>query len=125
MPNIETLRDSISQIITDYNTEPADKFYFSTIDLKNVYSQLNLHTDTAKHCNFNIISSDMTGTYRFKTGLYGLTDMPAEFHKAMDYTLIGLENNFCFLEDILIVSKGSEHDHFQLVINCLKKTRRR
>ena len=36
----------------------------------------------------------MTGTYRFKTGFYGLTDMPAEFQKAMDYTLIGLKNSF-------------------------------
>ena len=39
----------------------------------------------------------------------------------MDYTLTGLEKTFCFLDDILIVSKGSEDDHFQLVINCLKK----
>ena len=63
----------------------------------------------------------MTGTYRFKTGFYGLTDMPAEFQKAMDYTLIGLKNTFCFLDDILIVSKGSEDDHFQLVLDCLEK----
>ena len=34
MPNIETLTDSISQIITDYKTEPADNIYFPTIDLK-------------------------------------------------------------------------------------------
>ena len=34
MPNIETLVDIISQVITDYKTEPADKFYFSAIDLK-------------------------------------------------------------------------------------------
>ena len=29
MPHIETLTDSISQIITDYKTEPADNIYFS------------------------------------------------------------------------------------------------
>ena len=120
MPNIETLMDSISQIITNYRTEPADKIYFSTIDLKYAYSQLNPHPETAKHCNFNIVSGDMTGTYRFKTGFYGLTDMPAEFQKAMDYTLIGLKNTFCFLDDILIVSNGSEDDHLQLVLDCLK-----
>ena len=34
MPNIETLMDSTSQIITDYKTESADKIYFSTTDLK-------------------------------------------------------------------------------------------
>ena len=121
MPHIETLMDSISQIITNYKTEPAEQIYFSTNDLKYAYSQLNLHPETANHCNFSIISGDMTGTYRFKTGFYGLTDMPAEFQKAMNYTLIGLKNTFCFLDDILIVSKGSEDDHFQLVLDCLKK----
>ena len=79
MPNIETLMDCISQIITDYKAEPADKNYFSTIDLKYAYSQLSLHPDTAKHCSFSIVIGDMTGTYRFKIGFYGLTDMPAKF----------------------------------------------
>ena len=94
MPNIETLMDSISQIITNYKTEPADKIYFSSIDLKDAYSQLNLHPETAKYCNFYIVSGDITGTYRFKTGFYGLTNMPAKFQKAMDYTVIGLKNTF-------------------------------
>ena len=107
MPNIEILIDSISKIISDYKTEPADKIYVSTIDLKYANSQLNLLPGTAKHCNFRILSGDMTGKCRFKTGFYGFTDMPAQFQKAMDYTLIGLEKTFCFLDDILVSSKGS------------------
>ena len=63
----------------------------------------------------------MRGTHRFKTGFYGLTDMPAEFQKTMDYTFIRLQTTFCFLDDILIVSKESEEDHFKLVTKCLKK----
>ena len=108
MPYMETLIDSISQIITDNITEPGDKIYFSTIDTKYVYSLLNLHPDTSKNSNFNIVSGDMTGKYRFKIDFYGLPEMPAEFQKATDYTLIGLKNAFCFLDDIFIVSKGSE-----------------
>ena len=61
----------------------------------------------------------MTGTCQFKTGFYGLTDMPAGLQKTMDFTLIGLKNTFCFL-DILNVGKGSEEDHFNLVKNFLK-----
>ena len=34
--------------------------------------------------------------------------MPAEFQKAMDYTLFGLKNTHCFFDDFLIVSIGSE-----------------
>ena len=105
MPNIDTLIESISQQVSA--PAPQNTTYFSTIDLRYAYSQLNLDANTANHCNFNIISGDMTGTYRFQTRFYGFTDMPAEFQKAMDYTLIGLQNTYCFLDDILIVSKGS------------------
>ena len=47
--------------------------------------------------------------------------MPAEFQKAMDYTLIGLKNTYCFLVDILIVSKGSLDEHKSYVMKCLKR----
>ena len=47
--------------------------------------------------------------------------MPAEFQKAMDYTLIGLQNTFCFVDDTIIVSTGTEADHLACVIKCLKK----
>ena len=68
MPKIDTLIESISQQIS----APASQntTYFSTIDLKYAYSQLNLDVITANHCNFNIICGDMTGTYRFQTGFY-------------------------------------------------------
>ena len=119
MPNIDTLIEFISQQIS----APASQntTYFSTSDLKYAYSQLNLDANTANHCNFNIISEDMTGTYRFQRGFYDLTDMPAEFQKAMDYTLIGLKNTHCFLDDNLIVSKRSLEEHKNYVMKCLQR----
>ena len=77
MPNIDSLIESISQQIGAPASQSTT--YFSTIDLKYAYSHINLDTNTANYCNCNIISGDMTGTYRFQTGFYGLTDMPAEF----------------------------------------------
>ena len=87
LPNKDRLIDSISQHINDSNQD--DNVYFSTIDLIYAYSQLKLHPDTSRHCNFNIICGELTGTSRFKTGFYGLTDMPEGSQKAMDYTLVG------------------------------------
>ena len=58
MPNIDSPIDSISQHNNDSNR--GENVYFSTIDLKYAYSQLNLHPDTAPHCNFNIICGDAT-----------------------------------------------------------------
>ena len=118
MPNLDSLIDSISQHINDSNE--ADNVYFSTIDLKDAYRRLKLHPDTSRHCNFNIICGDSNDTYRFKTGFYRLTDMPAEFQKAMDYILFGLTNTYCFLDDIIVVSKSSKELHIKCIYNCLR-----
>ena len=73
------------------------------------------------HCKFNVVSGEGIGTYRFVTGFYRLTDMPAAFQKLMDYTLVGLDNTHCFLDEIIIVSRGSKDDHLKLFYNTLKK----
>ena len=56
----------------------------------------------------------------FKPDFYGLTDMPADFQKAIGCTLTGLINTFCFLDDIIIVSRGRIEDYLQLVSNVLQ-----
>ena len=58
--------DNIAQSISESSHE--SEVYFSTIDLRYAYSQLPLDEATAKHCNFNIIGGQATGTYRFMTG---------------------------------------------------------
>ena len=118
MPNIDSSIQTISQTLSTAQQETA---YFTTLDLQYAYIQLNLHSDTTRHCNFNFVSGDMTGTYRFKTGFYGLTDMPAEFQKAIDCTLTGLTKKFCILDDILMVSRGRNQHHLDLVCKCLIK----
>ena len=118
MPNIDSL---IQTILRTLSTAPQGTAYFMTLDLQYAYSQLNLHSDTARYCNFNLVSGDMTGTYRFKTGFYCLTGMPAEFQKATDCTLACLTNTFCFLDDILIVSRGGIEQYPDLVRECLIK----
>ena len=119
MLNIDNLIDTIQQNLK--TTASQETAYFSTLDLKYAYSQLNLDPEMARHCNFKIFSGEGNGTYRFITGFYGLTDMPAAFQKVMDYTLVGLQNTYCFLDDIIVVSRGSKEEHLKLVYKCLKK----
>ena len=118
MPNIDSLIQTIPQTLLN---APQETAYFTTLDLQYAYSQLNLHNDTARHCSLYFVSGNVTGTYRFKTGFCGLTDMPAEFQKAIDCTLTGLTNIFCFLDDILIVSRSRTEHHLDLVRKCLIK----
>ena len=47
--------------------------------------------------------------------------MPAAFQKVMGYTLVRLDNTNCFLDDIIIVIRGSKEDHLKLFYKCLKK----
>ena len=112
MPNFHELIDSAAQIIT---RNIPGKGWFTSLYLKYAFSQLPLSSLTSSHCNFNILCGEATGTYRFKTGFYGLTYMPTEFQKAMDCTLQGLEGVICYLDDILIVTKGDVQDHNELV----------
>ena len=85
------------------------------------YGQIPLHLLTAKHCNFQIIGGESTGTYRFVTGFYyGLSVMPTEFQKVMDMLLAKFREVFVFIDDILIVTKGTKSEHLDKVREILK-----
>ena len=47
--------------------------------------------------------------------------MPTEFQKAMDCTLQGLEGVICYLDDILVVTKGRVEDHNVLVERVMNR----
>ena len=82
------LIDSKSQHPT--NTGSNQQAYFLTIDHKYACSQLQLREETAKHGNINIICGESTDTHRFKARFYCLTDIQAEFQKAMDFAPVSL-----------------------------------
>ena len=72
------------------------------------------------YCNFNIICGESTGTRRFKTGFYDLTDMPAEFPESNEL-YIYFSPKYLLLEDIVKVSNRSESEHYNYVNKFLKK----
>ena len=67
MPNIHGLIDNIA---LQLSSKESGEVWFSSLDLKNAYSQLQLCTDTSKQCNFSIVGGETTGTYRFLTGFF-------------------------------------------------------
>ena len=112
MPNMHELIDSAAQIIT---RDTPGKVWFYSLDIKYAFSQSPLSRLTSIHCKFSILCGEATGTNRFKTSFYGLTDLPTEFQKAMDRTLQRLEGVICYLDDILVVTKRKVEDHNALV----------
>ena len=80
-----------------------------------------MNENTSKHCKFSLVGGRSTGTYRFKTGFYGLTTMPAEFQRVMDAILAEFPCAHAFIDDILVISKGTKIEHIALVEKILAK----
>ena len=76
MSNIDKLLDGASQIFTKHY---QGELYFSVLDVKNANSQLDFAQETSIQAHFNIVGGNATGTHGFLTGVFGLSDMPAEF----------------------------------------------
>ena len=110
MPTIDLLLDNIAQVV---KSDKSNQTLFTTLDLRYAYSQIALNKTTREQGNFSLIGENATGTYQFQTRFYGLTDMPAEFQKAVDLTLTNCDNTYAYLDDILIVTKGTLETHRQ------------
>ena len=115
MPNLENLLDMVAEKL---DSEDGEAWY-SSVDMTYAYGQIPLHQLTAKHCNFQIIGGESTGTYRFVTGFYGLTVSRQNF-KVMDSLLARFREVFVFIDDVLIVTKGTKQQHLDKVREILK-----
>ena len=116
MPNIHELVDNV---VTQFANDSIGEVGFTNLDLKNAYSQLALDKFTSNQCNFSIVGGDITVTYQFLTGFYGLGDMPNKFQRVMDSTLGSIPFTNCYLDDILIASKGTFLDNKNIVLKIL------
>ena len=91
------------------------------MDLTYAYGKLPLSQDTSVHCFFSLVGGCLNRTYRIKTGFYGLTTMRAEFQRVMDSILSEYPQAHSFIDDILVITKGSEIEHIAIVKKILRK----
>ena len=83
------------------------------------YGQVQLSKHAMDLCIFAITGGNFTGYYRFLKGFYGLADIPTIFQEKIDQTL---ENKHpAWLDDILVVTKGTKEQHTREVIEVLTK----
>ena len=113
------MQELIVNIALQLSSKDSGEVWFSNLDLKNAYSQLQLCTDTSKQCNFSILGVETTGTHRFLTRFYGLGDMPNEFQRVMDFLLKDIPFTNCYIDDILIASKRSLNEHKAILSKIL------
>ena len=118
MPKLEHLVDMFAEQLNIQNTGQG---WYTPLDMRYAYGQVRLDKKTAKHCTFQIIGGKATGTSRFITGFYGLIVMPTEFLKEIDMELSNLPKTYVFLDDILIVTKGTQENHYRTVKKVLER----
>ena len=56
--------------------------------------------------------------------VFMVTDMPADFQKAIDLTLNNEKDTFAFLDDILIISHCTKEDHMNKQKNFFRQAGR-
>ena len=116
MPNKEELISRISRKIADGT---ADEIWIFKFDLDYAYGQLILSRAARNLCIFAVTGGNFTGYYRFLKGFYGLADIPTIFREKSDHTL---ENKHpAWLDDIIVVTKGSKEEHMRELIDVLTK----
>ena len=92
------------------------------MDLTYAHGQLPLNETTSKQCNFSLVGGRSTGTYRFKTGFYELLrTMLAEFQRVTNAILSEFPCAHVFIDDILVISKGTKIEYIALVEKILSK----
>lgn len=84
--------------------------WFSTLDLKNGYWQVDIHPEDKEKTAF----STGTGLYQFTVMPFGLCNAPATFERLMEMVLKGLTWKIClvYLDDILVMGKSFD-DHLK------------
>jgi hypothetical protein len=85
--------------------------FFSQIDLKKAYFQLNVHPDSQKFLTFNTHK----GLFQYTRMVYGLASAPAIFQQVMDHILHGIKGVTCYLDDLLVSGSTLEQAERRLV----------
>ena len=116
MPNMEELISRISRRKAD---GPVDGIRISKFDLDYAYGQLKLSRRAMDLCIFAVTGGNFTGYYQFLKGFYGLADIPTTFQEKNDQTLENKDP--AWLDDIIVVTKGSKQNHTEELIDVLTK----
>jgi len=107
--NNATIKDSYPlPRIDDTLDTLSGSIWFSTLDLKSGYWQVEIDDESKAKTAFSVGS----GLWQFKVMPFGLSNAPATFERLMEHVLSGLHWRTCllYLDDIIIMGKDfAEH----------------
>ena len=116
-PHMPNMKELLNQISVEITRDQTSQLFMSKIDLDYAYGQMKLSEETSRQCVFALTGGNFCGYYRFKKGFYGLADIPTIFQEKIYRTL-----EYCtpaWLDDIIIVTRGSKQDHEKKLFDVL------
>ena len=110
-------------IIKNLMTSLAHKQYYTTIDLRSAYHNLELSPEAQEVAA--VISAG--SVYKPTRCVFGLTGAPSKFQEVMHHVLKGVPNTYAYLDDIVVatpkVDGDSERAHLEDVKTLLRRLR--
>ncbi|XP_062558121.1 uncharacterized protein K02A2.6-like [Armigeres subalbatus] len=92
--------------------------YFSRLDIKDAFHQLQLDDDSKSLTTF----ITHRGLFRYKRLVFGISCAPEMFQKVLEHILADCENTINFIDDIIVAGE-SEVEHDLALQKVLKKLR--
>jgi len=90
-----------------FMTQLRDARYFSRLDLKDAYHQLELHEQSREITTF----ITPLGLFRYKRLMFGVNSAPEIFQRRLEQLLSGSSNVLDYIDDIIVFGKTEdEHD---------------
>ena len=111
MPSMVDIFNKIGQTLSGA-TDP----YISTFDAKRAYNQLLLAESDRHKVAFSLFNKH----YRAKRLVYGLQNGPSAFCRLMEYLFSGDDEIYCFIDDIIVISKDWQ-SHVAAIKRLLQK----
>ena len=107
--------------ISDILDQLGDNKYFTVLDMKSGYHQIELEE---KHKERTAFTVGPLGFYQYERLPFGLCNAPATYQRMMEQVLDDLNNNVChiYLDDVIIVGKSFE-EHLDRIQQVLKRFR--
>ena len=123
LPLISELAEKIGRTIQQQrqaNSSVKDaRLYITNVDLARSFWQLELNPE---HRYLTCFITKL-GKYEFTRLPFGLIHSGNQFQKFLESVLCGIDNCFCYIDDVVLISYGSLEQHEDLIRQLLSRFR--
>ena len=112
------MEELLNQISVENTRDRTVQLIFSKIDLDYAYGEMKLSEETSRQCVFALIGARFSRNYRCEKGF---TDSPL-YRQYFKKNRLNIGKQYpAWLDDIIVVTRGSKQDYERKVFEVLAK----